>query len=118
MGGVAARHDIRHDGPDWSLYAGITGVWANLGYTVSTGYWMRTVVALRRRSVMTPWLERGLLAAFVLSGALTLGAALASEATAGIWFVASSTVNGIAFPALVVWSLLLWRQLARQPVTE
>lgn len=113
---TAARGDLVAWSRAWSWYAGITGVWANFGYTITTGYWMRSVVALRKRSVMPGGLERALLAAFVLSGLLTLGAALAGEATAGFWFACSSAVNGVAFPALVVWSLLLWRQLAR-PVT-
>jgi hypothetical protein len=115
---ATARGEIAPWARDWSLYAGITGVWANLGYTIMTGYWMRTVVALRRHSVVNRWLERALLAAFSLSGVLTLAALLADDAAAGVWFVASSMVNGLAFPALVAWSLLLYWQLARQPVTE
>lgn len=115
---TSAHGDLATWGRDWALYAGITGVWANLGYTVTTGYWMQSVVALRQRSVMPRWLERSLLAAFVVSAALTLGAVLPHQARAGIWFAASSAVNGVAFPTLVVWSLLLWRQLARQAVAE
>jgi hypothetical protein len=113
-----ARADMLAWSHDWSLYAGITGVWANLGYTITTAYWMRGVAAVQRRSVLAPRLERALLVAFVLSGGLTLGATLAGDATAGRWFAASSLVNGVAFPALVVWSLLLWLRLARQPVSE
>jgi hypothetical protein len=113
-----ARADVTAWSRDWALYAGITGVWASLGYTVSVGYWMRGVVALQRRSVMAPRLERALLAAFVLSGVLTLAAALSTGATAGVLFAASSAVNGVAFPALIVWSLVLWRQLARQAIRE
>jgi hypothetical protein len=115
---AGAKGDVGAWNRDWALYAGITGVWANWGYTFTTGYWMRSAVALQQRSVMAPWLERALLGAFVLSGVLTLGATLTGAGTAGIWFAVSSVVNGVAFPALIVWSLLLWRQLARQAVTE
>jgi hypothetical protein len=115
---TSAGGDIKKWSRDWSLYAGLTGVWANWGYTIATGYWMRCVSQMRQRSAMPVWLERAMLAAFTLAGALTLGAALAGETSAGIWFAASGAVNGFAFPALIVWSLLLFRQLARQPIAE
>jgi hypothetical protein len=98
----------------WTLYAALTGVWANLGYTVMTYCWMKCASLLLGRSVLLPRLELGLLGAFVVSGLLTgMATMLASDATVGAWFTAASAVNGIAFPALIVWSLLLVRRLSQ-----
>jgi hypothetical protein len=92
---------------DWALYAAVTGVWANGGYTLMTGAWMMIARRLLGGSV-APWpLEVTLLALFTLSGALTLLSTLASGDAIGTWFMAASAVNGIAFPALTLWMIVL-----------
>jgi hypothetical protein len=109
----AAGGDLGAWQRSWALYASLTGVWANLGYTVMTYCWLKCARILLGRAVVAPWLERALLGAFVVSGVLTgVATIVASEATMGAWFTAASAFNGVAFPALVVWSLLLVKQLS------
>lgn len=109
----AARGDPHEWQRRWALYAALTGVWANLGYTVMTWCWLKCARLLLGRPVLPAALERSLIGAFVVSGALTAMATLvADEASRGAWFTASSAVNGVDFPALVVWSLLLVRKLS------
>jgi hypothetical protein len=97
---------------DWALYAGLTGVWANFGYTAMVGGWMVCARQLCAKRLAPRWLEASLLGIFFVSGSLTLAAVFAETAQAS-WFHASSAVNGIAFPSLILWSLLLWRQIGR-----
>lgn len=109
---AAARGDLSSWQRQWALCAALTGVWANLGYTVMTYCWMKCAARLRGRSVLAPWLERALLSAFVVAGAFTgMATLIAGDATMGAWFAAASAVNGLAFPSLIVWSLLLAKQL-------
>lgn len=114
---VDSAASAAHGGPaswqrDWAVYAAATGVWANFGYTAMTYCWMRCARCSLGRPVWPAWLERPLLAAFVVSGALTCMATLiASDAAMGVWFSAASAVNGIAFPSLIAWSLVLFRRL-------
>lgn len=97
---------------DWAIYAAATGAWANFGYTVMTYYWMRCASCLLGRAVWPAWLERVLLTGFAVAGALTCMATLvASDTAMGAWFSAAGAVNGVAFPALIVWSLVLFRGL-------
>jgi hypothetical protein len=96
---------------DWALYAGLTGCWANLGYTLMVGGWMSCARRLCPRAVAPRWLELSLLGGFVLSASLTW-CSLSAEAAPG-WFRAASAANGLAFPALIGWSLALWRRIGR-----
>jgi hypothetical protein len=74
--------------------------------------WMRCASCLLGRAVWPAWLERALLAGFVVSGALTCMATLiASDTALGAWFSAAGAANGVAFTALIVWSLVLFRRL-------
>lgn len=106
----AATSDVATWARDWSLYAGLTGVWANLAYTVMVGCWMQCARQLYGRAVVPRSLELGLLGAFVLSGVLTL-CSVVTDTSQALWFRAASAVNGVAFPALILWSLVLWRRI-------
>jgi hypothetical protein len=97
---------------DWALYAALTGVWANFGYTAMVGGWMSGVRQLLPRALFPRWLEASLLGVFFVSGGLTLIAVFA-DTTQATWFRASSAVNGVAFPALIVWSLALFCRIGR-----
>jgi hypothetical protein len=109
----AASGDLSAWQRKWALYAALTGVWANLGYTVMTYCWMRCARISLGRPVLAPWLERALLGTFVVSGALTgMATLIAGDATTGAWFMAASAANGLAFPSLIVWSLLLVKQIS------
>lgn len=95
----------------WSLYAGVTGVWANALYTVMTACWFFVARRSLGRGVVPLAAEIALVVLFTISGALTLAACLAaSDTDVAFWFVLSSGVNGLAFPGLVLWTLALaWR---------
>jgi hypothetical protein len=131
---------------DWALYAAVTGVWANWGYTAMTYCWMRCAARMVARPVWPKrwenallgtfvvsgglycWMrcaarmvarpvwpkrwENALLGTFVVSGGLTgVATLLASPSAVGAWFSAAGVANGVAFPALVAWSLTLYRRL-------
>jgi hypothetical protein len=97
---------------DWALYAAVTGVWANWGYTAMTYCWMRCAARMAAGPVWPKRWENALLGAFILSGGLTgVATLLASPSAVGAWFSAASIANGVAFPALVAWSLTLYRRL-------
>jgi hypothetical protein len=103
----ASAGDAARWSHDWAFYAAVTGVWANGGYTLMTGAWMVIARRLLGRGVAPFALEIALLVAFTVSGSLTLLATTAEGDAVGAWFMASSAVNGIAFPALTLWMLAL-----------
>lgn len=108
-----ARGELSAWQRSWALYAAMTGVWANFGYTIMTYCWMHCARRLLGRPVLAPWLEWALVGAFVAAGALTgVATWVDDQLTMGAWFTAAGAVNGLAFPALIVWSLLLLKQLA------
>lgn len=107
----ASRADVATWSRDWALYAEITGVWANGGYTLMTACWM---IAARRslgrslgRGVLPAPLEIALCVLFLIAGALTWMATHAStEEAIGTWFLAAGAINGVAFPTLTVWAIV------------
>lgn len=96
----------------WTLYAELTGVWANWAYTAMTACWMAVAAALLGRAVTHRRAEHALVVLFVLSGLATLVAMrAATDAACARAFVMATALNGLAFPALTAWTCVLAMRL-------
>jgi hypothetical protein len=104
----------------WSLYAGVTGVWANGFYTLMTGAWMFVARRVLGRRVFYGPIEIAMLVLFTVAGVFTyLACTATTDAETARFFAISTIPNGLAFPLLTLWSIVLvlrLRQAAREEI--
>jgi hypothetical protein len=95
----------------WALYAWLTGVWANFAYTAMTALWTLAARNLLGRVTTHVAFEAAIVLGFVVSGALTwLATSSSTDERVARWFALSTAANGLAFPALVLWTAVFaWR---------